>query len=80
MAIVKKKNPSTGGVYYYNTTTSKFASEAAFKRSKGGIGKIDAKFQARSGKPSKAVCQATSKELRIQKTSAAGRRLRSCGN
>jgi len=78
MSIVKRKNAS-GGIYYYNTTTSKFASEASYKRSKGtGMGKIDSIFQARKGKPSKAVCKVASKELRVEKTTAAGRRLRSC--
>jgi hypothetical protein len=78
MSIVKRKNAS-GGIYYYNTTTSKFASEAAYKRSKGtGMGKIDSKFQARKGKPSKAVCSNYGGELRVQKTSTAGRNLRKC--
>jgi hypothetical protein len=44
MSIVKRKNVS-GGTYYFNTTTKKFASEAAYKRSKGtGMGKIDSIF------------------------------------
>ena len=83
MSIAKRKN-ANGGIYYYNTKTHKFASEAAYKKQmlKGtkntGVGKIDAKFQARSGKPSKAVCQVASRELRVEKTTAAGRRLRSC--
>lgn len=76
MSIVKRKNKA-GGIYYFNTTTSKFASEAEYKR-KGGMGKIDPKFQARSGKPSKAVCTTAGRELKVQKTSTAGRRLRSC--
>ena len=32
MSIVKRKNVS-GGTYYFNTTTKKFASEAAYKKS-----------------------------------------------
>jgi hypothetical protein len=78
MAIVKRKN-ANGGTYYYNTTTSKFASEASYKRSKStGMGKIDDKFKARKGKPSKAVCSDYGAELKVQRTSAAGRGLRKC--
>jgi len=33
MSIVKRKNVS-GGTYYFNTTTKKFASEASYKKSK----------------------------------------------
>jgi len=47
MSIVKRKNVS-GGTYYFNTTTKKFASEAAYKRSKSAP---IAKFKARKGKP-----------------------------
>ena len=83
MSIAKRKN-ANGGIYYYNTKTNKFASEAAYKKQmlrgtkNTGVGKIDAKFQARSGKPSKAVCSNYGGELRVQKTSTAGRNLRKC--
>lgn len=76
MSIVKRKNKA-GGIYYFNTTTSKFASEAEYKR-KGGIGKIDAKFQARKGQPSKAYCSTVGKELAEKNTSKAGKALKNC--
>lgn len=74
MSIVKRKNVS-GGTYYFNTTTKKFASEAAYKRSKSSP---LSKFKARSGKPSENVCSTYGKELKVKRTSAAGRGLRKC--
>ena len=74
MAIVKRKNVS-GGTYYFNTTPKKFASEAAYKRSKSAP---IAKFKARKGKPSEGVCTTYGRELKVKQTSAAGRGLRKC--
>ncbi len=74
MSIVKRKNKS-GGVYYFNTTTSKFASESSYK--KGKSAPIE-KFKARKGKPSKAGCTIYGRELVVKKTSNAGRGLRKC--
>jgi hypothetical protein len=74
MSIVKRKN-AKGGVYYFNTTTSKFASEAAYKKSKSAP---IAKFKARKGKPSEGTCSIFGRELKVQKTSSAGRGLRKC--
>ena len=74
MSIVKRKNVS-GGTYYFNTTTKKFASEAAYKRSKSAP---IAKSKARKGKPSERVCSIFGRELKVQETSSAGRGLRKC--
>ena len=74
MAIVKRKNAS-GKVYYFNTTTSKFASEASYKKSKSAP---IAKFKARKGKPSEGTCSIFGRELKVKQTSAAGRGLRKC--
>jgi len=74
MSIVKRKN-AKGGVYYFNTTTSKFASEEAYKRAKSAP---ISKSKARSGKPSERVCTIFGRELKVQKTSSAGRGLRKC--
>jgi hypothetical protein len=74
MAIVKRKNVS-GGTYYFNTVTKKFASEASYKRSKSAP---IAKYKARAGKPSVAACSSAGKELKVLKTSSAGKRLRKC--
>ncbi len=74
MSIVKRKNAS-GKVYYFNTATSKFASEAAYKRSKSAP---ISKFKARKGKPSEGTCSAYGAELKVKRTSAAGRGLRKC--
>ena len=74
MSIVKRKNVS-GGTYYFNTTTKKFASEAAYKKSKSAP---IAKFKARKGKPSAGTCSTYGAELKVKHTSAAGRGLRKC--
>jgi hypothetical protein len=74
MSIVKRKNAS-GKVYYFNTATSKFASEAAYKRSK--TASID-KYKARKGQPSKATCSNYGSELKKKETSFAGKHLRDC--
>ena len=74
MAIVKRKNAS-GKVYYFNTTTSKFASEASYKKSKSAP---ISKFKARKGKPSEGTCTTYGRELKVKQTSAAGRGLRKC--
>jgi hypothetical protein len=76
MAIVKKKNPKTGKAYYFNTVTKKFASEESYKRSKSAP---IAKFKARKGgKPSEATCTTAGRELKVRRTSSAGRTLRRC--
>jgi len=74
MSIVKRKNAS-GKVYYFNTATSKFASEAAYKRSKSAP---ISKFKARKGKPSEGTCSIFGRELKVKQTSSAGRGLRKC--
>jgi len=74
MSIVKRKN-AKGGVYYFNTTTKKFASEAAYKRAKSAP---IAKTKARSGRPSLAVCTKYGTELKVKETSFAGKHLRDC--
>ena len=74
MSIVKRKNVS-GGTYYFNTTTKKFASEAAYKRAKSAP---ISKYKARKGSPSEATCSIYGKELKTKETSAAGRGLKNC--
>lgn len=74
MSIVKRKN-AKGGVYYFNTTTKKFASEAAYKRTKSAP---IAKFKARAGAPSENTCTLYGKELKTKGTSASGRGLVKC--
>ena len=74
MSIVKRKN-AKGGVYYFNTTTKKFASEEAYKRAKSAP---IAKTKARSGRPSEAVCSKYGKELKVKETSFSGKHLRDC--
>ena len=74
MSIVKRKNVS-GGTYYFNTTTKKFASEASYKKSKSAP---IAKFKARKGKPSEGTCSIFGRELKVKQTSSAGRGLRKC--
>ena len=75
MSIVKRKNPKTGKSYYFNTTTKKFASEADYKRTKSAP---LSKFKARSGKPSIATCSTAGRELKVKRTSRAGKTLRTC--
>ena len=76
MAIVKKKNPKTGKAYYFNTVTKKFASAESYKRSKSAP---IAKFKARKGGlPSMATCTTAGRELKVRRTSSAGRTLRRC--
>jgi len=74
MSIVKRKN-AKGGVYYFNTTTKKFASEQAYKRAKSAP---ISTAKARKGKPSERVCTLYGRELKVKQTSAAGRGLRKC--
>ena len=74
MSIVKRKN-ANGGTYYFNTTTKKFASEAAYKRAKAAP---ISKYKARKGSPSEATCSIYGKELKTKETSAAGRGLKNC--
>ena len=74
MAIVKKKGKN-GKSVIINTTTGKFASEAAYKKAKSSP---IAKFKARKGKPSEATCSSYGAELKVKRTSSAGRGLRKC--
>lgn len=74
MSIVKRKDKNDKP-YFLNTTTGKRASEAAYKRSKSAP---ISKFKARKGKPSEGTCSAYGAELKVKRTSAAGRGLRKC--
>ena len=74
MSIVKRKNTS-GKVYYFNTTTNKFASEADYKHTKSAP---ISKYKARKGQPSKATCSNYGSELKKKETSFAGKHLRDC--
>lgn len=76
MAIVKRTNKKTGKPFYFNTVTNKFASEASFKGAKAAP---LTKFKARSGgKPSQAGCSTAGRELKVRRTSSAGKTLRRC--
>jgi len=78
MAIVKKKSKS-GKVYYFNTATKKFASEAAYKRSKGqgsSVGK--SKIKGKTGRLTTKTCSTAGRNLKVRRTSSAGRTLRRC--
>jgi len=74
MSIVKRKN-AKGGIYYFNTTTKKFASESEYKRAKSAP---IAKFKARKDAPSENTCSLYGRELKTKETSAAGRGLLKC--
>jgi Lhr-like helicase len=74
MSIVKRKDKNDKP-YFLNTTTGKRASEAAYKKSKSAS---ISKFKARKGKPSEATCSSYGAELKVKRTSAAGRGLRKC--
>lgn len=74
MSIVKRKS-ATGGVYYFNTATKKFASEAAYKKQKAAP---LAKYKTRGSKPSAAKCSTYGRSLSKRPSSAAGRNLKRC--
>jgi len=74
MAIVKKKD-KLGRAYFFNENTGKRTTEAAYKRAKAAP---IAKYAARKGKPSGGYCSTAGRELKVKRTSSAGRRLRSC--
>ena len=74
MAIVKRKDKNENP-YFFNTSTGKRASEAAYKKAKAAP---LAKSKARKGKPSERVCSIFGRELKKEETSAAGRGLRKC--
>jgi hypothetical protein len=75
MSIVKRKSAS-GSVYYFNTATKKFASEAAYKKQKAAP---LSKFKTRAGgKPSAAKCSTYGRTLSKRPSSAAGRNLKRC--
>jgi hypothetical protein len=73
MAIVKRKN-AKGGIYYFNTTTSKFASEDAYNRSKGAAKKAKTQFKTAKGY----ACSTAGRNLVKKRSSAAGKKLRTC--
>lgn len=73
MAIVKRKN-AKGGVYYFNNTTNKFASEASYNRGKGAAKSAKTQFKTTKGY----ACSKAGKDLVIKRTSSAGKKLRTC--
>jgi len=78
MAIVKKKGKG-GKSFFWNTTTKKFASEAAYKRSKGqgaSVGK--SKIKGKTGRLTTKTCSTAGRNLKVRRTSSAGRTLRRC--
>ena len=76
MAIVRRKSAKTGKVYYFNTTTSKFSSEDAWKRSNSSSKKAKTQFKTSRGY----ACSSAGRDLKVKHTSSAGRRLRKCAN
>lgn len=73
MSISKRKNKA-GGIYYFNTATNKFASEAQFNRSKGAAKSAKTQFKTAGGY----ACSKAGKDLKTKRTSAAGKKLRTC--
>jgi hypothetical protein len=73
MAIVKRKN-AKGGVYYFNNTTNKFASEASYNRGKGAAKSAKTQFKTTKGY----ACSKAGKDLVTKRTSSAGKKLRTC--
>ena len=73
MSIVKRKN-AKGGVYYFNNTTNKFASEASYNRSKGAAKSAKTQFKTTKGY----ACSKAGKDLVTKRTSSAGKKLRTC--
>jgi hypothetical protein len=74
MSIVKRKDKNEKP-YFFNTSTGKRTSEAAYKRAKSAP---IAKFKARKNAPSEATCSIYGKELKVKGTSASGRGLVKC--
>jgi hypothetical protein len=74
MSIVKRKDKNENS-YFFNTSTGKRTSEAAYKRAKAAP---LAKSKARSGRPSESVCSKYGKELKVKETSFAGKNLKNC--
>jgi hypothetical protein len=74
MSIVKRKDKNDKP-YFFNTSTGKRTTEAAYKRSKSAP---IAKFQARKNAPSENTCSIYGRELKTKETSAAGRGLLKC--
>jgi hypothetical protein len=74
MSIVKRKDKNDKP-YFFNTSTGKRTSEAAYKRAKSAP---IAKFKARKNAPSENTCTLYGRELKKQNTSAAGRGLVKC--
>jgi hypothetical protein len=73
MSIVKRKN-AKGGIYYFNTTTNKFASETSYTRSKGAAKSAKTQFKTTKGY----ACSKAGKDLVTKRTSSAGKKLRTC--
>jgi hypothetical protein len=73
MSIVKRKN-AKGGVYYFNNTTNKFASEASYNRGKGAAKSAKTQFKTTKGY----ACSKAGKDLVTKRTSSAGKKLRTC--
>ena len=74
MSIVKRKDKNEKP-YFFNTSTGKRTSEAAYKRAKAAP---LAKSKARSGRPSESVCSKYGKELKVKETSFVGKNLKNC--
>ena len=74
MSIVKRKDKNENP-YFFNTSTGKRTSEAAYKRAKSAP---IAKFKARKGAPSENTCSIYGKELKVKETSFSGKHLRDC--
>jgi len=74
MSIVKRKDKNDKP-YFFNTSTGKRTTEAAYKRSKSAP---IAKFKARKGAPSENTCSLYGRELKKKETSSAGRGLVKC--
>ena len=80
MSIVKRKN-AKGGVYYFNTTTNKFASETSYTRSKGAAKSAKTQFKTTEGYACTNAGRILGKKSGTKKTpisTAAGRKLRTC--
>ena len=80
MAIVKRKN-AKGGVYYFNNTTNKFASEARYNRGKGAAKSAKTQFKTTEGYACTNAGRILGKKSGTKKTpisTAAGRKLRTC--
>ena len=73
MSIVKRKD-SAGRNYYINTNTGKRTTEASYNRSKGATKSAKTQFKTASGY----ACSAAGRALVKKRSSAAGKKLRTC--